>query len=478
MNVILVISDTLRRDHIGCYGNDWIKTPHIDQFAKDAVVFDNAYTASFPTVPNRTDVMTGRYTFTYRDWSPLGNEQPIISDLLHEAGVCTMMVADTPHILRDGYNFSRGFDGSEWIRGQENDHWMTSPAEVTFPCDKDKLRAPDRSVVQYLRNIAKRKGEEDYFVARTMRREAEWLADNTDRQPFFLYVDTFDPHEPWDPPQAYVDLYDPGYTGQEVIYPRYAPCDFLTDAELKHVRALYAGEVTLVDTWFGHLMEALDDLDLFDNTAVIFTTDHGFYHGEHGIMGKSLITERYQGVVPLYDEVAHIPLIARVPGLSAGRNMAMAQPPDFAPTILDLVGAEAPERFQGTSLMPVLRGEADNVRDMAISSASIIHGNRARRWSTVVKGEWALMYGGDPAATLEGATSYIVDSDKRTEAELFEGGGRPELYHIPTDPTHTKNVIAENEDVARRLHAEHVEFLQKLDTPEEHLKHRKVFALR
>lgn len=477
MNVILVISDTLRRDHLGCYGNDWIKTPNIDAFASGAVVFDRAYTASFPTVPNRTDVMTGRYTFTYRDWSPLGAEPDILSEVLGEAGVLTMMIADTPHILQHGYNFSRGFAGFEWIRGQENDHWKTSPAEVSFPCDKRKLRAPETSVVQYLRNVSKREREEDYFVARTMRAAADWLAENADGRPFFLYVDTFDPHEPWDPPRHYVDMYDPGYRGEEVIYPRYAPCDFLSEEELRHVRALYAGEVSLVDRWFGHLLEAVDALGLADDTAIILTTDHGFYHGEHGMIGKSLITEAYQGAVPLYEEVCHIPLIVRIPGVEPRRHGAMAQPPDLAPTVMELLGAEVPERVQGKSLVPVLRGRTDEIRDMAVSSCSIIYGQTARRWTTVIKGDWALMYGGDPRAKLEGATSFIVDSSRRTERELFEGGGKPELYHIPTDPGHTRNVIAEHEDVARRLHAEHVRLLEKLGTPEEHLQHRRVFAL-
>jgi arylsulfatase A-like enzyme len=93
-----------------------------------------------------------------------------------------------------------------------------------------------------------------------------WLEENVECQPFFLYVDTFDPHEPWDPPQWYVDLYDPGYQGEEVIYPQYAPCDFLSEAEVKHCRALYAGEVTMVDAWVGKLLNRLDDLGLREDT--------------------------------------------------------------------------------------------------------------------------------------------------------------------------------------------------------------------
>jgi arylsulfatase A-like enzyme len=79
MNFILIISDTFRRDHLGCYGNTWIHTPNLDRFAAESVVFDRAYAASFPTVPNRRDVLTGRYTFTYSDWSPLPDSEVVIA---------------------------------------------------------------------------------------------------------------------------------------------------------------------------------------------------------------------------------------------------------------------------------------------------------------------------------------------------------------------------------------------------------------
>jgi len=117
-----------------------------------------------------------------------------------------------------------------------------------MPCDPNKLRHKERAVTQYLRNVALRRSEADYFVAQTMTAAAHWLELNYDQhEKFFLHVDTFDPHEPWDPPRWYMDMYDPGYEGEEVTYPVYGPCDYLTEEELKHCRALYAGEAMLVD---------------------------------------------------------------------------------------------------------------------------------------------------------------------------------------------------------------------------------------
>jgi len=472
MNFVVIVSDTLRRDHLGCYGNDWVHTPSLDRLAAESVVFDRAYAASFPTVPHRRDLLTGRFTFTYCDWAPLPPTETVLAEVMKQAGYTTMMVADTPHILAHGYNFSRGFDGWEWIRGQEHDEWRTSPRRPKLPCSPDKLRRPE-TVKQYLRNVSGRRQEADYFVAQTMARAAEWLEDNWQQGPFLLYVDTFDPHEPWDPPAWYVDLYDPGYQGEEVIYPRYAPCDFLSEAELNHVRALYAGEVTLVDTWVGRFLDRMDQLGLRDDTTVIFTTDHGFYHGEHGLMGKSIIAEEYSTTVPLYEEVARIPLMIRLPGQAPARRQALAQPPDLMPTLLDLANIEIPETVQGRSLVPALRGQPDQVRPIALASSSIIYGERSRRFTTITDGEWSLIYPGARVDLSQAASSAIVDSITRIEKAIYPGAGGPELYHLPSDPGQQHDLFDQQREVAERLHAQHVQVLEALGTPEEHLANRR-----
>src|SRR5262249_21133490 len=220
-NVILIISDTMRRDALGCYGGRWVKTPHLDAFARSGVRCDNAYLCSFPTVPTRHDILTGRYSFSFKPWSPLDKGTVTLQDVLRSAGVYTALEVDTPHPFRPDYNYQRNFDFVQINRGQENDVYQTKPIKVKLPCDLKKLRNGATVVTQYLRNVAARKVEEDYFCARTMRAAADWLGKNHKQQPFFLYVDPFAPHEPWDPPRSYVEKYDPDYHGEEVIYPRY-----------------------------------------------------------------------------------------------------------------------------------------------------------------------------------------------------------------------------------------------------------------
>jgi arylsulfatase A-like enzyme len=529
MNVVLIIFDTFRRDHLGCYGNEWVHTPNLDRFASEGMAFDRAYTGSFPTVPHRADIMTGRFTFTEFEWAPLPREAVVLSETLSKAGVTTFMVADTPHILQQGYNFQRGFDGFEWIRGQENDRWKTYPRDPALPCAPEKLRNPQTTVKQYLRNVHERVREEDYFAPRTMRGAMDWLEESGRQGPFFLYVDTFDPHEPWDPPRHYTDLYDPGYEGEEVIYPAYAPCDYLSPAELKHVRALYAGEVTLVDAWVGRLLRRIDELGLRESTAVIFTTDHGFCHGEHGLMGKSVIREGFSAHVPMWEEIARIPLLVRVPAspmrapgfcregsrdpsamlasaprsplppgeggvrvrvpgfcregsrdpsamLAQGRRTeAIVQPADITATIYDLAGVEAPASVQGRSFLPIVRGKAKKLRDFAVSSGSIIHGPRARRWSTLTTLEWSFLYAGtelDSPRRTRPAVAATVDSVARYEKAELGGSGEPMLFHLTDDPGQKQNLYPRRRAVAEKMLAQYVEFLRSLGTKEEYIASR------
>jgi arylsulfatase A-like enzyme len=463
-NVILVVCDTLRRDALGCYGGRWVQTPHLDAFARTAVRCDHAYLCSFPTVPARHDLLTGQYTFTFKPWSPLDRDTVTLQDALCGAGVYTALVADTPHPFRPGYGYQRNFDFVLINRGQENDEYRTSPAPAPLRCDPRKLRNGDKVVTQYLRNVADRRVEEDYFCARTMRAAADWLAKNHRRQPFFLYVDTFDPHEPWDPPKSYVDRYDPGYDGDEVIYPRYDRWkEFLTEKELKHCRALYAGEVSLVDRWVGHLLERVGKLGLLDNTVVIVTADHGFYLGEHGYVGKSFIRgDQYQSL-PLYGEVCRVPLLVHYPGCEPGSvRDGLVQTVHLAPTVLDFLERPIPESFQAPSAWRMLRGKEEKGRDVVISSPTLSHAGMKRpqpsNRATVSDGRWLLVYGPPGSGDPDDRTAS-VDSEQRRVAPLTGEKLAPELYDLQADPGCVTNLAAKEKARAIDLHQRFVEFL-------------------
>ncbi|MCD6219913.1 sulfatase [Candidatus Calescamantes bacterium] len=462
MNFIIIISDTLRRDHLGCYGNNWISTPHIDRFAEKSLVFDKAYSASFPTVPHRRDVLTGRFTASYTGWAPLSEDEVVLPEVLGKKDYISMMVCDTPHILENGYHYDKGFDGFEWIRGQESDRWKTYPENPEHPCNPKKIRNAERLQKRHRRNVAWWRKESDRFVARTMSYACEWLEENYKRENFFLYVDTFDPHEPWDPPQWYVDMYNPDYKGEVIDYPLYSYTDFLTPQELKHCRALYAGEVTLVDRWVGRLLEKIEDLGLLENTVIIFTTDHGFLHGEHGIIGKSLISEEGFSYVPLYEEINHIPLIIYMPGVSGGRISAIVQPMDIMPTILELAGIDIPPTVNGKSFASVLTGKSIKHRDYAVSSPFL---GGVGIPVTVVKGNYAgILY---PKDTEKEMIDKAVDGfEKRLKKEKFG----ELLFDLSEDPFQENPITNKSLEVVEELRKDLIKFLEEIDTSEDIIK--------
>ena len=113
MNIVLIMSDTFRHDNLSCYGSTRVKTPRLDEFAKESCVFENAYLGSFPTVPNRLDIMSGRFSFIDREWGPLPDETVTLQQVLSASGVVTQMITDNMHLLENGYNYSRGFNAFE-----------------------------------------------------------------------------------------------------------------------------------------------------------------------------------------------------------------------------------------------------------------------------------------------------------------------------------------------------------------------------
>jgi arylsulfatase A-like enzyme len=440
MNVILILCDTLRRDHVGAYSGGRAQTPNLDRLASQSVVFDRAFSASYPTLPCRLELFTGRFIYPYLGWGPLPSDEVTLAETLGRAGYDTALVTDNPQLTKRDYHYDRGFATRIRVRGQLKDDYVAAPLPVTLPCAVEKVDEEDRAI-QYLRNTTARRGEEDYCCAQTMRSAARWLESNARRGPFFLLVDSFDPHEPWDPPQHYVDRYDPDYEGEKLFYPRYTTADFYPERELRHMRALYAGEVSMVDNWLGHLFACMDSLDLWDDTAVIFFSDHGFYLGEHGLVGKMGKRARFLRGWPLYREVTEVPMMIRAPGISPRRCDAFVHPGDLMPTTLELAGVPRPTRVQAQSLLPLLHGEAERVRDVAVSSWSFRHWSSYRP-STVWTDEWSLIY--------------------------WRAGIEPELYHLPSDPDQLRNIYADHRDVARDLHRRYVTLLQGLETPPIH----------
>lgn len=470
-HVILIGTDTFRRDHLRTWGNDWIKTRYLDEFAGRSLRLDNYHPASFPTVPNRHDLLVGRFTFTCMGWAPLPPEEPTLGDALAAHGWYSMLITDTPHIIEQGFNYQRGFTAYDFIRGQESSPVFTMPRTPRLPADPRKLRTGGgASSIPHMRYQHWRRTEDECFCPQSVTSALHWLERNYREKHWLLYLDTWDPHEPWDPPEYYVDLYDPGYTGQVPQYPPYSFCDdLLTDREIEHARAIYAAEVTMVDRWLGKLLQRIDDMGLFHNSLIMFFTDHGILIGEHGVTGKLLLTPGLSCQYPLYREIVEVPCMVSCPGIGAGRTGAFVQTPDIMPTVLTMIGARIPESVTGRSFAGLLSEKTGTHRDFAITTPALGRNPMGRRTKpTITTEQWHAML---PAR--RGTGPEIRDDiapEERRRAELDRAlleSRQPyvaELYHRDNDPRQQHNVAAQFPTITTDLEQRWLAFLREHNT--------------
>ena len=374
-NVVLIILDTLRKDHVGAYGNSWIKTPNLDALARESLRFTRAYPESLPTICARRAIHTGMRTWPFRDWhrykgvgvnlwgwQPIPEDQTTLAEILKANGYETLFVTDNLQQYDASMNFQRGFDAFDYIRGQTTDPyrplWTYPPENVRRTLVRYDSLGPGSLpyFFQYFANTAYRKSEEDWFAPQVFTRASEFLEATKEGQPFFLVVDGYDPHPPWDPPEQYISLYDDGYDGLEPYTPAEGHIDRFTERQLERMRNLYSAETTMADRWLGKFLDKMDELGLFENTLLVFISDHGFAHGEHGIVGKPPSA--------LWPEVTDIAFFIRHPGGAKAREMSdhYASTHDVAPSILGFLGIEPPEPMDGQDLSVLLDGGEPDTR--------------------------------------------------------------------------------------------------------------------
>ncbi len=400
-NVVVLLLDSLNRHMVGAYGADEFETPNLDRLAARSVRFDRHYTGSLPCMPARHDILCGALDFLWRPWGSIELWEDPVTYPLRASGVTTMLVSDHPHLFEaGGENYHTDFGGWEYVRGHEGDPWRTTsdPTWAGAPA----LPAREGWIHHHYDDSRTWFREEaDFPGARTMATAARWLAEEApaaDR--FLLFVDEFDPHEPFDVPEPWMSRYDPDWEGPKVIWPPYterAVADgHIDERTARHVRANYGAKLTFVDHWLGRVLDQLDRQGLWDDTAVILCTDHGHYLGEKDIFGKP--------GVPVYQTLGHIPLFVAWPGREAGVCDALTTSVDIHATLCDVFGVTPEHRTHGRSLAPLVTGEAAEVRDWLLTGVwgrgvhvvdghrkyarSPLPGNRpismwSNRWSTM-----------------------------------------------------------------------------------------------
>lgn len=360
MNIILVLIDSMNRSALSAYGGTEIATPNLETFADRAWRFDNHFVGSLPCMPARREIFSGMMNMQWRPWGPLEPFDLRLPKLLEREGYSTAIVTDHYHYWEESANgYIQGFQSAELVRGHELDFWKPLMPKTDLPKwvqNIDKWRPG--SGHRYFSNVAQFGDDRDYFPAKVMCAAADWLASRRQDNPFFLQVESFDVHEPFDAPEPYASMYGDGSARDRfTLWPPYQDAakqaEFLAQAtpeELAFVRSQYAAKIAMVDQWFGRLLAAMDAGNLWDDTIVIVTTDHGHDLAERFGYGKQF---------PHFDSHANIPMLIWHPAMPGnGRAIdGLTSTMDIFATVLDGAGIALPSGSHSRSVLPLMAGQ-------------------------------------------------------------------------------------------------------------------------
>lgn len=358
MKAVFVLFDSLNRRMLGCYGGRRVPTPNFDRLAARSVTFDRHYVGSLPCMPARRDMLTGRLNFLHRSWGPMEPFDVAFPELLNRAGVYCHLITDHFHYWEDGgATYHNRYDSYEFVRGQEGDPWKAL-VQPQWERLREMYHARQFSTNRrsyYAHNMVNRefiKDEKDFPSVKCFAHGFDFLDNNRDADDWLLQIECFDPHEPFYAPARFKVPFATGWNGPVRDWPRYGRVDELPE-ECEELRANYYAIMSMCDFLLGELLDYFDRHDMWNDTALIVTTDHGFLLGEHDFWAKNRMN--------MYQEIVNIPLLIhdpRAPELAGTRTSSLSQTIDLAPTFLDLFGVDRAPDMEGFSLLGMRRGEA------------------------------------------------------------------------------------------------------------------------
>lgn len=446
-NILLITPDQMRGDAMGCAGNPVVKTPNLDRLAAGGCRFTTAYAQNPVCCPSRASFITGQYNHAHgvRDNSfVLPTHIATMPAILGKAGYRTASVGKmhfNPFDALYGFQERRiaedksapyNDDYRNYLEAKGIRHLLTDDAFGALMAGKMER------IDQVLMGMTSPLDEEDY-IDNWCCRETIRLIEREDARPFFIWLGFPSPHLPTDPPKPWAQMYDP----ESIPLPERHPEEWeskppehreslgksaalFTDANLRRFVAHYYGMVSLIDKCMGDIIEALKAAGKYENTIILFSSDHGDYAGDHGRVSKNLAT---------YDCLVRIPMIIHWPaGVKPGQiSDALVESVDVLPTFLDYAGVETPWGVQGRSIRPLLEGSVAKVRDYAFS---------------------------------ETYYQKMVRSDRY---KLIYYAGKPygELYDMHEDPGEYRNLYASTAHAAirRKMEADLLEFLVATENP-------------
>ncbi len=385
MKAILLMFDSLNRNYLSAYGNDWTHTPNFRRLAQKSVTFETSYVCSMPCMPARRDLHTGRPNFLHRSWGPLEPWDDSCFARLRQAGIPSHIATDHQHYWEPGAggNYLFQYNTHAMIRGQEGDpcHPQLSPPPPD-PLARHRNARNDAWTAQDRVNRAQIHNENDLPQVQTFANGLDFIDRHARHDNWLLQIETFDPHEPFFSLPEHKNLYAERYAELRDMlwdWPNYAPVTE-SDEEVRHMRLNYAALVSVCDAQLGKVLDAMDRHHLWDDTMLIVCTDHGFLLGENDCWAKCWM--------PFYEEVARTPFFVWDPrSRKAGeRRRALVQPAiDIAPTLLAFFGQPPLPHATGKDLAETIAGDAP-VRETALFG---IHGGQVN----ITDGRYVYMRG-------------------------------------------------------------------------------------
>lgn len=462
-NVLLVLSDDQRYDTIGALGNPHIHTPNLDSLVREGFAFEKHFCTTPICTPARAEILTGCHSFRNRvPWfgMPINPDLSLLPRVFQEAGFHTIHVGKWHN---DGHPREKGYDRTRRVFGLDNlnnyaehGHWMR------FAEEGGEVEGHDTEL----------------FTQAAL----EELAAAPEDRPWFCYLAYHAPHDPHDSPPPFDSMYE---AGSMPLYPNHMPehpidngAMWIRDELLENwprsqeamrrYRCRYYGAISHLDFHLGRVLGWLRSTGEIANTVVVFVGDQGLATGSHGLLGKE----------NMYDHSIASPLLLRGPGVPAGgRSAAMSHHVDLFPTLCELAGVERPASAQdGHSLGPVLRGEAERVREALLCEFCLPRGEdralahvqravRTERWKLVWYADprefqlFDLQRDGDEVVNLLAPWRRELWRNQETHGRVW---GKDRWAPPEQRPAYTEAQIV---TVARELWTEMVRLMEEMEDP-------------
>ncbi|MFN2286548.1 MAG: sulfatase [Anaerolineae bacterium] len=418
-NVVLLTVDCLRADRLGVMGQTQGLTPNLDALVSQSTVFPQAFAVGPRTPESFPAILASTYPLTFNaDWH-LPEKLTTLAEILQRAGYATAAFHSNPYLsLNLGYG--KGFS-SFW------DSMETTSAVSKLASRAKLIIKRDSTLYRFLRRLARRfetQAEISYYTRaeEVNGRAIKWLQNQ--QSPFFLWLHYMDLHYPYNPPVSFVQRVRPEGIPKaqqaDIVSRSLEKPESITQAETQILEDLYNAGLLYVDEGIGNLLSVLKQLNLFDDTFVFVTADHGEEFLEHGSFGHGVkihLLKANRPILKLYDELLHVPLVLRSPisTMMPRRVSSLVSLIDLAPTLVDLLDIEEADCWQGISLVPLLKGNVDRLREGVFSEYAVR--GETERWPIVSyrTSRWKFVYDG----VEQGHELYDLECDPAEQNNIY-----------------------------------------------------------